>query len=661
MARRQCNITSRGAIVTVWLWMLVAPSVSAFRRLPNDLHSAADEVFQSIHDEHNANGEHRQLGSVNVPLPADPDEHLVTSLPLLEEGVFPTKHWAGLLPASSEGDKYFFYWLFAPDTTQSPDLGDTDIPLLIWLNGGPGCSSMDGLFLENGPLRFELAEGGSKYQLVPAEHSWHKAPAYTLYIDQPVGTGLSFTTSKSYPSNDKEVNTDFYYFLQSFLKVHGDKFVSEDHKLNREFYFSGESHAGHYIPSMIAYILDQNEKIGSSSPSGAEEKDVFVGVSGAAIGNGWMDPFHQYAAAEAAYGHSIIGRAQMASLDEMEKRCQADLNSKRYTSATCFDLLDKVVDQSYGGKSSFKVSQYDARKFESKHGSRTFPPGHKTVETYLGGSGTAAGMSKALMQEVLEAIHATPSREAGQAYRECTDPPYNALSHQDGLGVVNEVVKILEHDADGEEAVRLLFFNGVDDLICNHVGNEILLEKLPWAHKDEWIKATRTAWKSKAEASDKISGYIKEHKNLLFLKVMESGHMVPMDVPEVALDMVRLFLHGGDGAFQYSPQNLGRSIAAANSECETCQVCPTNTTNYELDGVARLPAGASSQGNGNGAIWIGVALGAVALVGLFVYHRNRNGSRNLVASYDLEMRGGTYSDEPSDDGAPIAAAGKPIS
>ena len=129
------------------------------------------------------------------------------------------------------------------------------------------------------------------------------------------------------------------------------------------------------------------------------------------------------------------------------------------------------------------------------------------------------------MQEALEAIHATPSRQAGQVYQECTNPPYDALSHQDGLGVVNEVIKVLEHEGD-DGNIRLLFFNGVTDLICNHVGNEILLEKLNWKHRDDWVKASRAAWKSKSQPGDNINGYIKEFNNLLYLKVMDSGHMV---------------------------------------------------------------------------------------------------------------------------------------
>lgn len=232
---------------------------------------------------------------VNVDVPSSPDGHLVEELPLWSGPAFPTDQWAGHLPADETGNKYFFYWLFAPDTSDVHK-EDSEIPLIIWLNGGPGCSSMDGLWLENGPFRLRQGEYGD-YHVTTDEYSWHKAPAYTLYIDQPVGTGLSFTTNDHYPSNDEEVNIDFYYFLQSFFKLHADKFVT-DKKVHRPLFFSGESHAGHYIPSMLNYILRQNAEL---APGNLE-----IPVSGAAIGNGWTDPTYQYAAAEAAYGHGMV-------------------------------------------------------------------------------------------------------------------------------------------------------------------------------------------------------------------------------------------------------------------------------------------------------------------------------------------------------------------
>lgn len=381
------------------LTLLCFVAVNARRRLPNEIELNATNF-----------GRHLLGQNVDVPPANSPDDHLVTDLPLLDPSKFTTKHWAGLLPASSDGDKYLFYWLFAPPDT---DRADEDIPLIIWLNGGPACSSMDGLWVENGPFR--LTKKDDRWTIDIADHSWHKTPAYVVYIDQPVGTGIAFTTSGKYPTNDEEVNEDFYHFLKEFLLLHNDKFLTEN-TLSRKLFFSGESHAGHYIPSMMNYIRKQNLK----SPS------VMIPLSGAAIGNGWVDPMAQYSAHEAAYGYSLIGRAQKRALEEKERQCQEALARGQYVVNVCFQLLDDVVSNSQGRGSSYTVSQYDYRLWERKSQPRDFPPGHQDVEAYLGGRGHIDSD----VQAVLAAIHSTPSWEAGQRYQECTDPPYNALKHQ---------------------------------------------------------------------------------------------------------------------------------------------------------------------------------------------------------------------------------------
>merc|ERR1712083_573296 len=89
-------------------------------------------------------------------------------------------------------------------------------------------------------------------------HSWNNLPSFLLYIDQPVGTGLSFTQKKKYCTDDDMINIDFYYFLQNFFKVHADIFL-DGTKLIRRLFFSGESHAGHFIPTIVDYILSQND------------------------------------------------------------------------------------------------------------------------------------------------------------------------------------------------------------------------------------------------------------------------------------------------------------------------------------------------------------------------------------------------------------------
>ncbi len=567
--------------------------VSELERFSNGRRLTQQEDGQGLITKDSVRGSRSLVGiNANVPVPSGPDDHLVNDLPLLNKDDFPGAHWAGLLPVNDKKDGYLFYWLFAPDKdalaeakqTGMVNEDESNVPLLIWLNGGPACSSMDGLWIENGPFRLNPSKNGNWNNIRIDPTSWHKAPAYTLYIDQPVGTGLSFTTSENYPSNDRRVNEDFYYFLNEFMKLHKDTLgiVKEDKgwTLQRPFFFSGESHAGHYIPSMMNYIRKKNLEL-ANHPN---QDSVIMPLSGAAIGNGWFDPIYQYSAHEAAYGYSLIGKAQARSLAQKEERCREDLRQQKYTSNICFGLLGDVTDHSLGRRNPQTISQYDARVFENRQGQRDFPAGHKDVEAFLG---QTRKIPNASIHNVLKALHATPSWESGQRYLECTDAPYYALSHQDGLGVVPDIVELLENEetnGDGQAQIRLLFFNGIHDLICNHVGNENALESLPWKHKDDFIQAERYGWV--APSINSLGGYGKEFENLSFLKVLDAGHMVPMDVPEVALDMMKAFLYPTyfsknnkknkklTGPFSTYAQELPLSLEQADPSCQACPDCP---------------------------------------------------------------------------------------
>ena len=160
------------------IFSLILNFTEGVRRLPNEI-----EPEIEFHGRRLASDDepHQSRQSSRSAESNDPNSHLVTSLPLLPEGVFKPNHWAGHLPASSDGDKKLFYWLFEP----SSDAQSDDTPLILWLNGGPGCSSMDGLWLENGPLRLKFV--GGTWKIDVNEYSWHNAPAWTLYVDQPVG------------------------------------------------------------------------------------------------------------------------------------------------------------------------------------------------------------------------------------------------------------------------------------------------------------------------------------------------------------------------------------------------------------------------------------------------------------------------------------------
>ena len=420
------------------------------------------------------------------------DDHKVINLPGLQKSKI--VHFAGLIDTTREGK--LFYWLF--ESAKAPEQD----PLVFWMNGGPGCSSMDGLFLELGP--FKLASNG---KIILNEFSWHQF-ANIVFLDQPVGTGLSYTSSGSYARNDNDVNEQFYNFLVNFLNLFkAFTYSSDSAKLkSREIYLAGESHAGHYIPSMIKYIISRNKMSG--------ENDIIIDVKGAIMGNPWIDPINQYDVSDFTHGMGIISATQKYKLKQLNKSCVEKLKKGQYNTKICFDLMDDIIASS-GTPASSKVNMYDSRQYLQN--SRSFPPGHEAVEAYMN------------RKDVRVAIHASDSP---QIFVECADPPYNSLSHQDGKGVTAELAAILDL------GIRVLIYSGQYDIICNHLGIEKSINLLFWSGRKGWLDTVPAVWMS----SNIPAGYVKGYKNLKYVLVLHAGHMVPMDKPKVSMEMFSLFL-----------------------------------------------------------------------------------------------------------------------
>ncbi len=109
--------------------------------------------------------------------------------------------WGYEVANSTYGVNYF-YWFFEPATQHTT----SDTPLILWLTGGPGCSSELALFFENGPYTVNSAGTG----LTPNQYGWN-ANSYLLYVDQPGGTGFSTVKNpKGYVTNEAQVASDMY-------------------------------------------------------------------------------------------------------------------------------------------------------------------------------------------------------------------------------------------------------------------------------------------------------------------------------------------------------------------------------------------------------------------------------------------------------------------
>uniref|UniRef100_M8AT48 Carboxypeptidase n=1 Tax=Aegilops tauschii TaxID=37682 RepID=M8AT48_AEGTA len=172
-------------------------------------------------------------------------------------------------------------------------------PLLLWLNGGPGCSSLGyGAMMEMGPFRVNK----DKRTLSENPHAWTKV-ANVLFLESPVGVGFSYsnTTSEYDLSGDKRTADDAFVFLLNWLK----RFP--EYK-GRPFYISGESYAGHYVPQLAATILGHNLKSSTRTS---------INLRGILVGNPYLDAnMNDKGKVDYQWGHGLISNEAWANITE---------------------------------------------------------------------------------------------------------------------------------------------------------------------------------------------------------------------------------------------------------------------------------------------------------------------------------------------------------
>ena len=387
---------------------------------------------------------------------------------------FPEKQRHGLIPISKEND--MFYWLF-------PSRQDADKdPLLIWLTGGPGCSSELAIFYENGPMRFKDGEP----EVNPV--SWNNK-ANLLFVDQPIGTGFSKGMITDIPRNENKVAEHFGIFLQGFYEKYPEF-------KDRPLYISGESYAGHYIPFIGSYIMDNKEKF----------DDIGVNLQGVAIGNGWVDPYHQYGAySQYAFDNKLINAVAKTALDVGFSFCRILVENEIpvVDMVFCNFLMQSVL----GNPLEPRFNVYDIRKKCEN------PPlcyDFSAIDTYL----NRDDVKKELGVE-------------GRSWSSCNMIVHTALLLDFETNAAEDVADILNKD------LNVLIYNGDKDYICNWLGGSMWTDAVNWKYSKEFANAP---------TKEIENGSYKYYKNFFFYKVYEAGHMVPMDQPETALNMINHFM-----------------------------------------------------------------------------------------------------------------------
>ncbi|KAL8364791.1 hypothetical protein RB595_003864 [Gaeumannomyces hyphopodioides] len=479
-----------------------------------------------------------------------------------------------------------FFWFF--EAREDPK----NAPLTVWMNGGPGASSMPGLFNENGPCF--VNNDSSTTRLNPT--SWN-TKSNMLYIDQPVQVGFSYNTLVNvtvdlfggpkpilpdqpipaqnttlrvgtYPSADKD-NTSLgsvngaialWHFFQVFLTEFPGYQPNDD-----RFSIATQSYGGRYGPAMAGFFELQNERIrnGTLGGGGVSAPNKIINLDTLLLVNACIDrqvqwPSYRDMAFNNTYGIKTLPESQYASMVDAYERaggCRDQIETCR-----AFSLLydpsaigaNATVNQvcqraeSYcsqylrdpytrlSGRDYYDVTQVDPTMFPEP-----FVPAflnQRHVQLALGVPLNYSGSSSAV----------------ATAYRSIGD--YNRPGWLEAMGSL----------LDKGKKVTLMY--GDRDFACNWMGGEAASLAIPWGHRADFAAAGYAPLRA-SDGGD--GGLVRQYSNLTFVRVFQAGHAAPAYRQQAGLDIFA-------------------RAAVANRDVATGTVDTAATPDYKTSGPATV-------------------------------------------------------------------------
>ncbi|KAL1441263.1 hypothetical protein MTO96_008684 [Rhipicephalus appendiculatus] len=393
--------------------------------------------------------------------------------------------YAGYITVNPEFNSNLFFW-FVPSVTD-PD----NAPVLLWLQGGPGSSSLLGFFVEHGPYR--LSKDGKKVKF--RGRTWARRFSM-LYVDHPVGTGYSFTDSESgYARNMTDVGRDMLEFLQQFFTLFGEL-------AQNEFYVTGESYAGKYVPT-IGAVLHQN----------AETMRVKINFRGITIGNGFTDPINMLGFGELLYGFGLIDRI---SADYMMR------------------VADQAANCIRSGLMRDAVELMDRLFFGVLHES-TFYKNVTGMHYYYNLLHDSAPKDNSAYMTFVQRPKLRRALHVGNQTFHVTRTVVASHFYEDLLSSAKPQFTVVV-----EGGYKVLVYSGHLDMAMSTTQTENFLSQVDWSHAGRWNREPRTIWRS--SDGRQLYGYKKTVENLNFVVVRNGGHLLPFDRPKVAYELITAFI-----------------------------------------------------------------------------------------------------------------------
>ncbi|KAK4104548.1 alpha/beta-hydrolase [Parathielavia hyrcaniae] len=527
-------------------------------------------------------------------------DYFVHSLPGAPEGPLVKMH-AGHIEITPEHNGNVFFWHF-----QNKHIANKQ-RTVIWLNGGPGCSSEDGALMEIGPYRLK-----DDHTLTYNEGAWNEF-ANVLFVDNPVGTGYSYVDTDSFVHELDEMADQFISFLEKWYAL----FPEYEHD---DIYIAGESYAGQHIPYIAKHILDRNKK---------PETQHKWNLAGLLIGNGWISPPEQYEAyLQFAYQKNLVEKgSDIANKLEVQHRiCQKDLavSKNAIDNAACEKILQNLLQLTATRNNNNKhecYNMYDVRlKDTFPSCGMNWPPDLAHVTPYL------------RRKDVTQALHINPNKATG--WVECNGQVSSQFRPVKSKPSIDFLPDLLSQ-------VPVMLFSGAEDLICNHLGTEALISNMAWnggrgfeLSPGTW--APRRDWTFEGERA----GFWQEARNLTYVVFYNASHMVPFDYPRRTRDMLDRFMGVDISSIGGKPTD-SRLDGEKGPETTVGGAAGNGTAGHEAE-KARLDAAKWEAYQRSGEIVLVIVAVAAAAWGYFVWRdrRSRAGYQGLAGGESGATGGG---------------------
>ncbi|XP_075998985.1 retinoid-inducible serine carboxypeptidase [Genypterus blacodes] len=395
---------------------------------------------------------------------------------------------------------HMFWWLYNADRQSA---GDVDPPLVMWLQGGPGGSGTGfGNFEEIGPLNRDQQ---------PRKTTWVQA-AHLLFVDNPVGTGFSYTDRPDqYATNVAMVASDMLVLLAHV-------FTEKAEFQSVPFYIFSESYGG----KMAAAIALQLTKA-------IAQGKIKCNFAGVALGDSWISPLDSVMTwGPYLYSTSLLDDYGLADVNSAAEAVKKAIEEQNFLKATeLWSITENVVEQNTNGVNFYniltqepeeKVTNATGGNYLSLLARRHIRPLHRQ------------SLSELMNGPIRKKLGIIPHNViwGGQA-----EEVFSNMAGDFMKPVVDIVDQLLS------SGVNVTVYNGQLDLIVDTMGQELWVKRLKWADLASFNNLRWTPLDDPTSAG--ITGaFYKNYKNFSFYWILKAGHMIPSDQGPMALQMLKM-------------------------------------------------------------------------------------------------------------------------